>query len=346
MSQSEVSLDKSLLENAINWFRPQFRQTLVNAIESEFPNYPLPREIQEIVRSSNGLLGDIQGFPLGPLSLADLWAHLSRSDPTRHPLFKQIIYGYRRERAARAEHLTEKTFHPELAGTLEQEVKTLDALVNAEWFQQIEPLRLPRLKDFLPVQFIEAAMGNLISLPSRQYDEKFHILQAPALFLPDLGYFRAKCEVRDAPLTIAFLDIDDFKRFNTAHGETKVDRNLLPRFMQTLEAHVFHHGYAYRHGGDEYLILLPSLSKSLAIEFLDELRRKLAALAYPEIDGPTTVSIGVCTSEPDCPLTDRELRTRANDAKKFAKDHDKNCIATYEGPRFVAQELHVVRPQK
>jgi diguanylate cyclase (GGDEF)-like protein len=206
--------------------------------------------------------------------------------------------------------LTEKTFHVELTGTLEHEVKTLDALVNEAWFQQIDSLRLPRLKDFLPVQFIEAAMGNLISLPTRQYDEKFHILQAPALFLPDLAYFRAKCEVRGAPLTIAFMDIDDFKPFNTDHGETKVDRNLLPLFMQTLEAQVYHHGFAYRQGGDEFLILLPSLSKSLAVEFLDELRCKLADIKYRDIEGTTTVSIGVCIADPDCPLTENSATAR------------------------------------
>jgi hypothetical protein len=40
------------------------------------------------------------------------------------------------------------------------------------------------------------------------------------------------------------------------------------------------------------------------------------------------------------------LRDRANQAKKFAKDHGKNCIATFEGPRFVKEELQVVRPAK
>src|SRR5207247_1311212 len=130
--------------------------------------------------------------------------------------------------------------------------------------------------------------------PAREYDEKFHMLQSPALFLPDLRYFRAKCELRDRPLAVAFLDIDGFKKFNEVHTETKVDRNLLPRFTQALEAHVYHHGYAYRQGGDEYLVLLPSLSKEFAIAFLDELRLKLASLKYPEIDGSTTVSIGLC----------------------------------------------------
>lgn len=144
-------------------------------------------------------------------------------------------------------------------------------------------MRLPRAKDFLPLQHIEQSAISESRLAPRQYDEKFHILQAPALFLPDLAYFRARCEIRDAPLTVAFLDIDDFKRFNSAHGETRVDRNLLPRFMQTVEAHVYHHGFAYRQGGDEYLVMLPSLSKELAIAFLDELRCKLAALKYPEV---------------------------------------------------------------
>lgn len=123
-----------------------------------------------------------------------------------------------------------------------------------------------------------------------------------------------------------------------------MDRNLLPRFMQTVEAHVFHHGYAYREGGDEYLVLVPSLSKNLAIAFLDELRCKLAALKYPEIEGPTTVSIGVCIVEPDCPLTDRELRDRASRAKQFAKENGRNCIALYDGVRFTPEELRVVKP--
>lgn len=217
-------------------------------------------------------------------------------------------------------------------------------MVGTDWFERIEALRLPRAKDFLPIQYIEQSATGQGELPPRQYDEKFHTLQAPALFLPDLAYFRARCEVRDAPLNVAFLDIDDFKTFNSDHGETKVDRNLLPLFMQTLEAHVYHHGFAYRQGGDEYLVLLPSLGKELALAFLGELRRKLAAVQYPDISGAPTVSFGVCCAEADCPLTDRELRDRANRAKKFAKDHGKNCIATYEGRRLVPGELRVVRP--
>jgi diguanylate cyclase (GGDEF)-like protein len=346
MNQAEPLLVKGLLGNAIRWFQPDFRQKVVNPIESQFPNFPFATEIQGVLRHTDEILLTVDSWEGSPIPLNEVGNRLSKGGSDRCALFKQIILRYRRDRAAYTERLTEKTFHLELANTLEEEIKTLDALVNAAWFQAIGHLRLPRLKDYLPVQYIEATMGDVFPFPSRQYDEKFHILQAPTLFLPDLAYLRAKCEVRDVPLTIAFLDIDDFKRFNRDHSETKVDRNLLPRFMQTLEAHVYHHGFAYRQGGDEYLVLLPSLSDSLAIAFLDELRLKLASLTYPEIDGSTTVSIGLCIADADCPLTDRELRDRANVAKKHAKEHRKNCIATYKGPRFLVEELQVVRPAK
>ncbi len=259
-----------------------------------------------------------------------------------------MVLGYRRHRAAQTEEYREKTFHAGIIETLDEEINALDKVVGTDWFQKIEAVRLPRSKDFLPIQYgIEQSGARPVHhLAPRQYDEKFHILQAPALFLQDLAYFRRKCEIRDAKLTIAFLDIDDFKGFNSDHGETQVDRNLLPRFMQILEAHVYHHGFAYRQGGDEYLMLLPSLSKELAIAFFEELRRKLAAENYPEIEGAPTVSIGICLAEPDCPLTDRELLERANQAKKFAKDNGKNCIATFEGPLLVPGELRVVRPER
>jgi diguanylate cyclase (GGDEF)-like protein len=347
MTEPALVVKKGLLQNCLNWFQGDFRQSIVSLVETQFPNYALPAEIQSVLLCWQQIRQRIDQVGMGSESvdLAALFEDQLGADAGQIALFKQILLRYRRERAAQTEGYREKTFHAGIIQTLDEEINSLDGVVGTDWFQNIEPLRLPRAKDFLPVQYIEQSPIGQSELAPRQYDEKFHILQAPALFLSDLAFLRARCEVRDAPLTVAFLDIDGFKDFNTAHGETKVDRNLLPRFMQTLEAHVYHHGFAYRQGGDEYLVLLPSLSKKLAIAFLDELRCNLAALQYPDISEAPTVSVGVCCAEPDCPLTDRELRDRANQAKKFAKDHGKNRIATYEGPRLVPEELRVVRPE-
>jgi diguanylate cyclase (GGDEF)-like protein len=304
----------------------------------------LPAEVLGILSDIHSLGRTLQawGRSNDPGPVAEVVSHLAANAQTQLPVFKQAILRYRRFRAAATEQLAEKTFHIALTVTLEEEIRSLDALANHDAFLAIESKRLPRLKDYLPVQFIEASSVRLVPLLPRQYDEKFHILQAPSLFLPDLAHFRSRCEDRGTTLAVAFLDIDDFKQFNTGHTEPKVDRNLLPRFMQTIEAHLFQHGYAYRQGGDEYLALIPSVSKPLAIAFLDELRRKMSELAYPEISGKTTVSIGLCVVEPDCPLTDREILDRASQAKKHGKNNGKNCIATFDGPRFVSEELKVV----
>ena len=177
MPEPGTSFTKRMFRNALDWFQPHLRQTLISPIESEFPNWPLTREVQDVLRRTDAIRDIVQGWSGDQIPLGDLLDRLSIKEPGLPPLFKQIILLYRRDRAAHTEGYAEKTFHLELAATLEEEVKALDALTAAETFLRIEQVRLPRLKDFLPVQFIESAAVRQM-LP-RQYDEKFHILQYP-----------------------------------------------------------------------------------------------------------------------------------------------------------------------
>jgi hypothetical protein len=210
MSGTGAMLKKAHWQSALNWFAGHFYQTIVAPIESQFPNWPLPREIQEVVLRTERIAGSIPGDQYDLLSLQNLLGRLG-NDENNFRLLKRIMLLYRRHRAAETERLTGKTFHLELAGTLEEELKALDALTMENSFSKLADIRLPRLKDYLPVQHIEAAAVSQNQLQSRQYDEKFHILQAPQLFLPDLAFYRAKCEDREVPLALAFVDIDDFK---------------------------------------------------------------------------------------------------------------------------------------
>ncbi len=203
MSQPRAFATKALLQNALHWFQPQFRQQVVSPIESHFPSYPFPRDIQAMLSALALLAAEIQRWQGSPWTPEQVGERLAGCAAEQRQLFKQLVLLYRRDRASWTESLTEKTFHLELTDTLEQDVRILDALVEESWFKEIEiTLPLPRLKDFLPVQFIEAAESGRIPLLPRQYDEKFHILQAPTLFLPDLAHFRVRCEDRDMPLAI------------------------------------------------------------------------------------------------------------------------------------------------
>jgi diguanylate cyclase (GGDEF)-like protein len=199
------------------------------------------------------------------------------------------------------------------------------------------------LAQYLNLETIARIDGDKANLTQRIYDEKFHTLMSQRLFIEDLRYFLEQCFLRDRPVSAAYIDIDKFKKINQEYhgGETQVDKDILPRFMGALEAFVFGRGYAYREGGDEYLVLLPNTGNSEALSFFDNLRKHLAEVKYPNnFDGPT-VSIGVCTVEKGYRLTPRQIQGYANMAKTFAKD-ERNRVAGFESGKQISKETLMI----
>jgi diguanylate cyclase (GGDEF)-like protein len=214
-----------------------------------------------------------------------------------------------------------------------------------QWFIDTEAIRMPRLADFLTLHGVETALAALqLHLPDRQYDEKFHILQPHSLMLPDLHYYRIACSARNGSVAVAFMDIDKFKDFNTKYGEVAVDRDILPVFMSTIAAFIFGRGHAYRYGGDEYGLILPSVELDEAVSAVDHLRLRLQSTPYRGVDEHTSVSIGLCVVRPESFLTDYEAVQRAARAKNFAKANGRNCVATYAGELYRAEDLYAAAP--
>lgn len=175
-----------------------------------------------------------------------------------------------------------------------------------------------------------------------KYDEKFHILQSPTQFLPRLRECRIESWLRQTEITVAFIDIDNFKSFNNKYTESIVDRDVLPRIMQTIESHTYSRGWAYRFGGDEYILLLPNMGQGAAEQFLLELQARLRSLVIAAIDEDITVSIGLCTVAADSFLTDMEIQEAANKAKEHAKKVGrKNRIGMYKGPLSRREDLYI-----
>jgi diguanylate cyclase (GGDEF)-like protein len=279
--------------------------------------------IKEVLRDLQARLRALTGNGLEDKSL----------DESAIPLVKLALSHQRRANAFWYERSKDKISDPALHDQLDAELRPLDEILRLSWLRGVRALRGPRLADYLTLQRVEE-MENL-ERPKRQYDDKFHLLQSSSVLLQDLNYSREQCARRNAPVTLAFLDIDDFKQFNNDFGgETGVDRNMLPMFMRALEAHVYEHGHAYRFGGDEYLLLLPNMGLRFAVPFCHELQEKLSRVRYRDINRQPTVSIGLCEVDAESPLTDQEARERANKAKTFAKNNGKDCVATYRGDPF------------
>lgn len=77
------------------------------------------------------------------------------------------------------------------------------------------------------------------------------------------------------PLTLAFCDIDHFKRINDAHGHDTGDRviRLVAELLATISNDYCH---VARHGGEEFVLLFRGLGISEAHGKLDKLREQMA----------------------------------------------------------------------
>ena len=260
------------------------------------------------------------------------------------PWLRSVVIHERRRKALEIEQKVSNTSNREVIEALESELSKIAKFTKSDWFLAGPIASVPRLTDCLTISAAESELVRTgqLEIPEREYDEKFGILMASTLFLPDLAAHRALCEIRRRPVTVAFLDIGLFKDFNTAFGEPRVDRDVLPIFMSELEAHIYWHGYAYKFGGDEYLALMPNQSADQAVVFLSEFQERLKGVSFFEIDKRITLSIGVVEAGQDCPLTGHEILEHAAFAKNFAKENGRNRIVGFSGTGHTADEPTVL----
>lgn len=95
------------------------------------------------------------------------------------------------------------------------------------------------------------------------------------------------------PLTLSYLDIDNFKLVNDRYGHTVGDR-LLKKVSQALERTVRSHDIIARLGGDEFAVLLPQTSRHQAYTALTRMHNQLKTLSQSN-NWPIGFSIGAIT---------------------------------------------------
>lgn len=201
-------------------------------------------------------------------------------------------------------------------------VEPLDTLLNAPYLRATIPAERPRLMTFLTKRAADNVQAE-VKLREPEYDPKHETLLSAALLQDDVGTMRQQCEQRRRALAVVFVDLDDFKTFNTDLGEVKVDQLVLPPVLRAVESIVFGHGRAYRHGGDEFVLLLPNHTPRAILDLASHLRSELNQLDFPSTTRKASMSAGVWITSPESHLTDAELvelaaraKTRANQAGK------------------------------
>jgi diguanylate cyclase (GGDEF)-like protein len=142
-----------------------------------------------------------------------------------------------------------------------------------------------------------------------------------------------RTELRSAPpkgLGLLMLDVDFFKRVNDAHGHPGGDE-VLREVTRRLRAGLRDTDAIARVGGEEFMVLLPQVSPSGAVELADRLRAAVAQ--HPVLlpaSVPVTISIGVALVQRGEGID--AAMSRADKALYVAKDTGRNRVVLAPEP--------------
>lgn len=133
-----------------------------------------------------------------------------------------------------------------------------------------------------------------------------------------------RCRRHHHPLTIVYIDLDNFKSVNDCFGHQTGDR-LLTTVGRLIQANTRQIDIVARLGGDEFAILLTETDARSAREMLNRIRVILLA-AMKDNDWPVTFSIGMITfaCPPDSLI---KIIKMADELMYTVKSRGKNRIA-------------------
>ena len=324
--------DTEFLNKTVHKFRNWFLETVLNVLLEQLRISEGPARVEAFFEDINALLNCLT-------DRTDQIDIPSGVEARLLPVLKHALSVARLEEARRIEPATTRTADAEVLKLQQKGVERLDRLLSEAWASEVK-INTPRASDYLTPRALE---GFRQTVDHKQIaEETFEILLSRSVFLGNLRYHRERCEIRGAPIAVAFLDIDDFKQYNTEHTEAVIDREFLRKFLTVLEAAVYYHGEAYQQGGDECVLILPNREKQALIELLFGVQTKLEATEN-SLEIRPRVSIGVCIVEPDCMLTEREILERANFAESQAKKEGKDCIVVCDSRSLSAPKIEIVR---
>ena len=129
------------------------------------------------------------------------------------------------------------------------------------------------------------------------------------------------------PLSVAFCDIDHFKRLNDTYGHAAGDE-VLVEFANRMRRSLRHFDMIARIGGEEFVVVMPDTGIDVALKVAERLRTRMeddpfTVTAAGEL--PVTISIGVAVSDPG-EVSGSDLLRRADEAMYRAKQGGRNRV--------------------
>ena len=131
-------------------------------------------------------------------------------------------------------------------------------------------------------------------------------------------------------LSLAMLDLDNFKRVNDTFGH-RIGDHVLSEISTMIAQGIRSSDVLSRYGGEEFAIILPETTLEEAFMLAERLRVSIAGNLLDISNGPTrmTVSIGVAAVPSPHIDTAVQLVEAADRALYLAKTEGRNCVRRY-----------------
>ena len=116
-----------------------------------------------------------------------------------------------------------------------------------------------------------------------------------------------------APVTVVFIDINDFKLLNDQYGHVYGDQ-VIQAVASTLKQIARDEDYCFRYGGDEFLVILPNCTEVDALQsFIPRVEQTLSQLTMP-----VSLSVGIHQADANSGYLDSASLIRCADDKMYA----------------------------
>jgi diguanylate cyclase (GGDEF)-like protein len=123
--------------------------------------------------------------------------------------------------------------------------------------------------------------------------------------------------------SLIVIDLDNFKQINNAFGHLFGDL-VLKKLAKIIKSSIRELDSVFRYGGDEFVVVLPGISKKIAREIAERLLKNIRNVEFE--DGiRITASIGI-SSFPEDGETAQSLFESADRALYISKTLGKNTI--------------------
>ncbi len=127
--------------------------------------------------------------------------------------------------------------------------------------------------------------------------------------------------------TVVFIDLDHFKQVNDTHGHL-IGSKLLAEIGYLIKAQLRLIDYAFRYGGDEFVVLLPQTGKDQALVVAKRLRDSLRTSMFCKDEGlniNVRASMGVATYPHDA-KTPHDVIRQADEMMYLVKNTSRDNI--------------------